>query len=69
VQTPPLIGVRARAPYLHDGCALVMQGFVVPRALTLFDRFDPACRAAYHGNSLALSKDEIAQVVAYLETL
>jgi cytochrome c553 len=69
IQTPPLIGVGARAPYLHDGCSVLTNTGPIPRALTLADRFDPTCRAAYHGNSLNLTSLEKTDLVAYLETL
>jgi mono/diheme cytochrome c family protein len=58
LQTPSLVGIGWRAPYLHDGCAK-----------TLADRFDPACRAEGHGNSSALSQEDISDLVTYLESL
>jgi hypothetical protein len=56
-QVPSLIGVRWRAPYLHDGCAA-----------TLGDRFLPACGGDKHGTQ-GLDSAEIEQLVTYLETL
>jgi cytochrome c peroxidase len=56
-QVPPLVGVRMRAPYLHDGCAA-----------TLADRFGP-CGGSRHGNTASLGAAEIADLVAYLESL
>jgi cytochrome c peroxidase len=56
-QVPPLVGVRTRAPYLHDGCAA-----------TLADRFS-ACGGSRHGNTAALGAEQIADLVAYLESL
>jgi mono/diheme cytochrome c family protein len=56
-QTPSLNGVRWRAPYLHDGCAA-----------TLTDRFG-ACGSDRHGITSSLSAAQIADLVAYLETL
>jgi hypothetical protein len=54
---PSLIGVWARAPYMHDGCAQ-----------TLRDRFGP-CGGDKHGNTADLTEGEISDLVAYLETL
>ncbi len=61
-QVPSLIGVSARAPYFHDGCAA-----------TLRDRFDPAHPACNggdaHGKVSPLSSDDVDDLVAYLEAL
>ncbi len=61
-QVPTLIGVAARAPFMHDGCAA-----------TLADRFDPtqaACNGGeQHGHTAALSSSDVADLIAYLETL
>ena len=57
-QVPSLRGLGLRAPYMHDGCAA-----------TLADRFDPACGGKSHGNIAGLSARDIADLVAYLETL
>jgi mono/diheme cytochrome c family protein len=56
-QVPSLVGVRARAPYLHDGCAQ-----------TLRDRFG-SCGGTHHGNTAGLSPSDIDDLVAYLMTL
>jgi cytochrome c peroxidase len=56
-QTPSLRGVRWRAPYLHNGCAS-----------TLTDRFG-ACGGDRHGATSTLSSAQIADLIAYLETL
>lgn len=56
-QTPTLLGLRARAPYFHDGCAS-----------TIADRFG-RCHTAGHGNLTGLSADEIGDMVAYLASL
>jgi hypothetical protein len=42
LQTPSLVGVGSRGPWMHDGCAE-----------TLADRFDPACGGAQHGAPIA----------------
>ncbi|XXY13579.1 cytochrome-c peroxidase [Sorangium sp. So ce216] len=57
-QVPSLIGVSARAPFMHDGCAK-----------TLRDRFDPACGGDRHGDVSALAPAELDDLVAYLESL
>jgi len=56
-QVPPLVGVAWRAPLMHDGCAA-----------TLADRFG-ACATPGHGSLGALSQGDLADLVAYLETL
>jgi DNA-binding beta-propeller fold protein YncE len=56
-QVPPLVGVGWRTPLLHDGCAQ-----------TLADRFG-ACATPQHGSIGSLSAQDVADLVAYLETL
>lgn len=57
-QVPSLVGIGWRAPFIHTGCAK-----------TLFERFDPACGGDKHGDTADLSRDQIADIVAYVETL
>jgi len=57
-QVPSLVGVSARAPFLHDG-----------RAATLHDRFRSSGEADRHGRTSHLTSTEIDDLVAYLETL
>jgi hypothetical protein len=57
-QVPSLIGLRQRAPYMHDGCAA-----------TLAQRFDPACGGSAHGETQHLSPAQKDDLIAYLETL
>lgn len=57
-QVPSLVGIAWRAPFLHTGCAK-----------TLFDRFDPACGGAAHGDTKDLDKAQVADLVGFLETL
>jgi cytochrome c553 len=58
-KVPSLIGIGARAPFMHDGCAA-----------TLADRFSPACGGGdAHGRTSHLSQTELADLVAYLESL
>lgn len=56
-QVPPLVGVSWRAPFLHDGCAA-----------TLADRFG-SCATSAHGKTQALGTGDVADLVAYLESL
>lgn len=58
-QVPALHGLALRGPFMHDGCAA-----------TLADRFDPACGGGdLHGKTSQLTPEEVADLVAYLETL
>jgi mono/diheme cytochrome c family protein len=58
-QVPSLLGIADRAPFMHDGCAP-----------TLKDRFDSACGGGdLHGVTSHLSEAQLADLVAYLETL
>jgi mono/diheme cytochrome c family protein len=58
-QVPSLLGVSARAPFLHDGAAQ-----------TLTDRFNPAIGGGdLHGHTSQLDEAQISDLVAYLETL
>lgn len=56
MQTPSLVGVAARAPFMHDGCAA-----------TLLERFTQ-CDADRHGVT-GLSQAEIGDLVTYMESL
>jgi cytochrome c peroxidase len=56
-QVPSLLGVSARLPLMHDGCAA-----------TLADRFTK-CGGDKHGQTDQLSQGQIAELVAYLGTL
>jgi hypothetical protein len=58
-KVPSLVGVGARAPFLHDGCAK-----------TLADRFSATCGGAdAHGKTSQLTPAQVTDLVAYLETL
>jgi mono/diheme cytochrome c family protein len=60
-QVPTLVGVAARAPFMHDGCAP-----------TLKERFTgfPSCTGGdKHGHTSQLSESDIDDLVAYLESL
>jgi len=58
-QVPALRDLGSRAPYMHTGCAKTLQA-----------RFDPTCGGGdRHGKTSHLSTTEIADLVAYLETL
>lgn len=54
---PSLIGVAARAPFMHDGCAA-----------TLADRFG-SCGGSEHGSTASLTPAQVSDLVAYMETL
>jgi hypothetical protein len=59
LQVPGLVGLWARAPYLHDGCAA-----------TLADRFVGACSGGgKHGNVAQLASEDVRALSDYLETL
>lgn len=57
-QVPTLIGIAARAPYMHDGCAA-----------TLHDRFGDCGGGDRHGKTSHLTPTQIDDLVAYLESL
>jgi mono/diheme cytochrome c family protein len=57
-QVPSLKGIRNRAPFMHDGCAP-----------TLLDRFEPSCGGTNHGDLSGLTDADLADLVAYLDTL
>ena len=54
-----LLGVGARAPFMHDGCASDLTG-----------RFSAYCGGGDdHGKTSQLDQAQIADLVAYLESL
>ena len=55
---PSLVGIAARAPFIHDGCAP-----------TLRDRFSACGGGDQHGKTSHLNDGELDDLVAYLETL
>jgi hypothetical protein len=57
LQVPPLVGVGARAPYLHAGCAK-----------TLTERFTQ-CATSGHGQTSNLTPAEITDLVTFLNSL
>jgi DNA-binding beta-propeller fold protein YncE len=58
LKVPSLIGVGGRAPYLHDGCAATLQ-----------DRFGACGGGDNHGHTSQLSATELADLIAYLESI
>lgn len=60
LQVPSLRGIGWRAPFMHTGCAA-----------TLTDRFkDPACGGGeMHGRTAHLTESQLADLVAYMESL
>lgn len=57
-KVPSLVGVGARAPFMHDGCAA-----------TLLDRFTTCGGGDLHGKTSQLTPAQLSDLVAYLETL
>jgi hypothetical protein len=57
MQVPSLIGLWARAPYLHDGCAG-----------SLLERFT-RCDSDQHGRAQGLDSDQLGALVTYLDSL
>jgi len=57
-QVPRLLGVAQHPPFLHDG-----------RAPTLEARFDPNGGGDMHGHTSQLTPAQIADLVAYLESI
>ena len=60
-KVPSLIGLQARAPYMHDGCAA-----------TVRERFfKPGCGGDAHGAVLdgRFTVAEVDDLIAYLEAL
>lgn len=58
LQVPSLRAVSFRAPFLHDGCAP-----------SLADRFGACGGGDRHGHTSQLKPEQIADLVAYLESL
>jgi cytochrome c peroxidase len=58
-KVPSLLGVGARPPFMHNGCAA-----------TLKDRFNPACGGGdKHGVTSQLSANDIDDLTTYLNSL
>lgn len=57
-QVPSLLGLGARAPYLHTGCAP-----------TLRERFSACGGGASHGRTWILKEDQLDDLVSYLDSL
>ena len=57
-KVPSLLGVSARAPYMHDGCAA-----------TLADRFGSCGGGNAHGTTSQLDATQLSDLIAFLETL
>jgi len=58
LKVPSLVGVGARAPFMHDGCAA-----------TLSDRFGACGGGDAHGQTSQLTPAQLADLTAYLESL
>jgi mono/diheme cytochrome c family protein len=57
-KVPSLLGVAARPPFLHDGCAA-----------TLADRFGTCGGGDRHGHTSQLTPAQLSDLIAYLESL
>jgi mono/diheme cytochrome c family protein len=57
-KVPALVGIGARAPFMHTGCAQ-----------TLADRFTTCGNSELHGRTAHLDPTQVADLVAFLETL
>lgn len=58
-KVPSLVGVGARAPFIHDGCATTLRG-----------RFGGACGGGdFHGKTSQLSAVQLDDLAAYLDSL
>ena len=57
-QVPPLIGVSARAPYLHDGCAP-----------TLIEAIGACGHASTHGGTATFTTAQLSDLATYLGSL
>ncbi len=57
LQVPPLVGLGARSPFMHAGCAV-----------TLTDRFTK-CATSAHGSTSNLTTGEVSDLVAFLSSL
>lgn len=69
-QTPGLIGLAHRAPYMHDGCASTLRARFDPRAVVIDEDGVRSCGGGdQHGVTSHLSPEQIDALVAYLESL
>lgn len=68
MQTPSLVGISARAPFMHDGCASTLeQRFGVG---VFADGAASRCGGGdHHGQTSQLSPAQIADLVAYLNAI
>lgn len=57
LQVPPLVGVGARSPFMHAGCAA-----------TLTERFT-TCATSAHGSTANLTTGEVSDLVTFLSSL
>ena len=66
-QVPSLLGVGARAPFIHDGCAPTLRDRFAAEGL---GSARPACGGGdAHGRTAHLSSAQLDDLVAYLESL
>lgn len=57
-QVPSLLGVAYRAPFMHNGCSMTLEG-----------RFDVSCGGDRHGSTATLSAADRSALAAFLSTL
>jgi hypothetical protein len=57
-KVPSLLGLAARAPYMHDGCAA-----------TLRDRFGTCGGGDLHGKTSQLSQAQLTDLIAFLDSI
>jgi mono/diheme cytochrome c family protein len=57
-KVPSLLGVAARPPFMHDGCAA-----------TLADRFGACGGGDHHGHTSQLTPVQVSDLIAYLESI
>ncbi|HEY5936957.1 MAG TPA: hypothetical protein VIU61_20045, partial [Kofleriaceae bacterium] len=57
-KVPSLLGVGARAPFMHDGCAA-----------TLADRFGVCGGGDFHGTTSQLTAAQLGDLIAFLESI
>ena len=60
-KVPSLVGLRMRAPYMHDGCAATLE--------ERFSATETCGGGEVHGSTAHLTSDELSDLIAYLKTL
>jgi hypothetical protein len=69
-QVPSLLGIGGRPPYMHDGCSPNLKDRFSPPNLKERIIGDKSCTGGdQHGKTSQLTADQVADLVAYLESL